>query len=374
MRSISRVEVAAAAEPYISKISILSRLYVQLQTEVFPKLSSYVEQLSPVSDERQDWQREINTAEPKLIALTGASGFIGNVLAQKLLQQGFKVRALTRQKTPQNSPGLEWFVGDLKSTQDWSGFLKGVDIVVHMAAELNNTELMQAINVDGPLRMLDAALNCGVKRWVQLSSVGAYGPVNQGWVSEATPPNPQGVYEQSKTQFDDALVKKLKDSSTEFCIVRPSNVYGPGMRNQSLNQMQRIVKNGWFAFIGPTGGSANYVHVDDVVKAVIKAAMCPAAANQTYVVSDWTTLENMVLAMAQAVNVNQPIFRLPLWLAKMAAYGLYWLPKWPLSPGRVNALSNRSRYNTQKIEKELGWYVSMPVVLGLRQLVAQKKI
>jgi hypothetical protein len=102
--------------------------------------------------------------------------------------------------------------------------------------------------------------------------------------------------------------------------------------------------------------------------------MCPAAANQTYVVSDWTTLENMVLAMAQAVNVNQPIFRLPLWLAKMAAYGLYWLPKWPLSPGRVNALSNRSRYNTQKIEKELGWYVSMPVVLGVRQLVAQKKI
>jgi nucleoside-diphosphate-sugar epimerase len=374
MRCVSRGDVSVAAEPYISKVSILAGLYAQLQAEIFPKLSSYAAQSSPVCNENIKPQSGINAAEVKLIAVTGASGFIGSALVQKLLQQGFKVRALTRQQTMQSSPSLEWFVGDLQTTLDWSGFLQGVDIVVNTAAEINNTALMHAANVDGPLRMLNAASSCGVKRWVQLSSVGAYGPVTHGWVSEDTPTNPQGSYEKTKTLFDEALVKKLKCHTTQqYCIVRPSNVYGPGMRNQSLNQMQCMLKKGWFAFIGAIGASANYVHIDDVVNAVVKGALHPAAANQTYIVSDWTTLENMVLAMAQAVKANQPNLRVPLWLAKFAAHGLCWLPKWPLTPRRVNALSNRSRYSTQKIENELGWHVTMPVVLGVRQLVGQIK-
>lgn len=368
MRGVSRADVSAAAEPHISKASILSSLYAQLQTEIFPKLSSYAEENNAVFNEHQDRQGEVSTADVKLIAVTGASGFIGSALVQKLLHQGFKVRALTRKETHRSMPSLEWFVGDLQTKEDWSDFLQDVDLLIHTAAELNNTALMQAANVDGPLRMLDAALNCGVKRWVQLSSVGAYGSVSQGWVNEGVPSNPKGAYEQTKTLFDEALVTKLQGSSTQYCIVRPSNVYGPGMRNQSLNQMQRMLKKGWFAFIGTMGASANYVHVDDVVNAVVKGALHPAAANQTYIVSDWTTLENMVCAMAQAVKADQPNLRVPLWLAKTAAYSLNWVPKWPLTPSRVNALSNRSRYSTQKIEKELGWHVTIPVVLGVRQL------
>lgn len=373
MRGVSRADVSAVSEPYISKASILTSLYAQLQTEIFPKLSSYAEENNAVFNEHQGRQGEVSTADVKLIAVTGASGFIGSALVQKLLQQGFKVRALTRKETHQSTPSLEWFVGDLQTKEDWSDFLQDVDLLIHTAAELNNTALMQAANVDGPLRMLDAALNCGVKRWVQLSSVGAYGAVSQGWVNEGVPSNPKGAYEQTKTLFDEALVTKLQGSSTQYCIVRPSNVYGPGMRNQSLNQMQRMLKKGWFAFIGTMGASANYVHVDDVVNAVVKGALHPAAANQTYIVSDWTTLENMVCAMAQAVKADQPNLRVPLWLAKTAAYSLNWVPKWPLTPSRVNALSNRSRYSTQKIEKELGWHVTIPVVLGVKQLVGHAK-
>jgi nucleoside-diphosphate-sugar epimerase len=369
VRSMSRADVLVAAEPYIAKDSILSKLYTELQDNIYEKLSSYVAQPGALKGYLSHSHEQCDPAKVKLIAVTGASGFIGNVLVQNLLKQGFKVRALTRQHTKQKLSNLQWYVGDLQTTQDWSCFLQGVDVLIHTAAELNNIDSMQSVNVDGSLRLLHAAISGGVKRWVQISSVGAYGLFRQGWVDESTPTNPKGAYEIYKTQFDDALLRFQKDSAIEYCIIRPSNVFGPGMRNRSLSQMQHMVKKGWFAFVGPTGASANYVYVDDVVNAVAMAAVHPAAANQTYIVSDWTTLENMVFAMAQATNAAQPSLRLPQWIAKMAAYCLYWFPRCPITPSRVRALSNRSRYSTQKIEKELGWKVTVPIVLGVRQLV-----
>jgi nucleoside-diphosphate-sugar epimerase len=373
-RSVSRADVSSAAEPYISKGCILSRLYAQLEMEIFPKLSSYVAQPCAPSNELQGFRMQGRTSSARLVAVTGASGFIGGLLVDKLLQLGFRVRALSRQQTNSSRENLSWVVGDLTSTRDWSGFVDGVDILVHAAAELHRAGAMQAVNFCGSLRLLQEARSAGVKRWVQLSSVGAYGSVSDGWVTEDSPTEPQGAYEVSKTRFDESLVETLKGSTTEYCIVRPSNVYGPGMRNQALSHIQRMLGKGWFAYIGPAGASANYVHVDDVVNAVAKAAVHPAASNQTYIVSDWTTLENMVVAMAQSADAAEPRTWIPLWIAKAAAYGLIFLPKFPLTPSRVRALSNRSRYSTKKIEKELDWNVTVPVVSGVRHLVSHKKM
>lgn len=317
-------------------------------------------------------KRVLVEASRGLVALTGASGFIGKVLLAQLLSAGWKVRVLTRdpQKwTPLAS--VDVFTGDLVETRDWAGFLSGVDVVIHAAAEIRQPGLMMAVNVQGPERLLHAAMATGVRRWVQLSSVGAYGPSVSGVIDENTPEKPEGPYEKTKTHFDQLLRDATKQSRLQVCIVRPSNVYGPGMVNQSLFQLMRMIHRGWFAYMGPAGASANYVHVNDVVSAILLCAALPQAAGKTYNVSDWATIEALVEAMAKGMGVSAPTHRLSLGFMLLLAQSLQWLPRWPLTVGRVRALSGSARYSTQRIEQELGWRASVPVERGMQDILAK---
>ena len=312
---------------------------------------------------------------PRLIALTGASGFVGKVLLAQLLSAGWKVRVLTREpKKWIASESLDVFAGDLVDTLDWSGFLTGVDVLIHAAGEISRSNLMMEVNVQGPQRLLNAAVTSGIRRWVQISSVGAYGTDIVGCVDEASPERPIGCYEKTKTIFDNILRDMSRQSHLQVCIVRPSNVYGAGMVNQSLFQMMYMVRRGWFAYIGPAGASANYVHVNDVVNAVMLCTVSPLATNKTYIVSAWATIESLIESIANQVGVSPPSYRLNLKVIMSFAYLLQWIPRWPLTVSRVRALSGRAWYSTKLIEQDLGWHVSVPLDRGMKYLFPNKEL
>lgn len=306
--------------------------------------------------------------KPRSVFLTGASGFIGLAFLKKLLAEGSCVRVLTRKPSEWPSQrNLQVVEGDLLSQFDWSQLLEGVQVVVHAAAEIKDPELMPFVNVLGPERLLQAAMKAGVKRWIQLSSVGSYGPIWNGLISEDWPDNPSDPYEVSKTRFDELLKQAAQDNGIEICIVRPSNVYGPGMRNQSIQQMLGAIRKNLFVFIGPEGASANYVHVEDLVQALDLCMRHPKAANQTYIVSAWSTMEEMVSGLAAGSGLATPSRRVPLLVATSLARSMEWWPRWPLTLSRVRAMSVRSRYSTIKIERELGWKLTVPVKEGMRE-------
>ena len=302
------------------------------------------------------------------ILVTGASGFIGGAFLKHALSKCLDVRVLTRSPTNWRvQPRVEVVCGDLSRQSDWSDLLDGIEIVVHAAAETNDPVLMPVVNVHGPKRLLDAAVQAGVKRWVQLSSVGSYGAVANGVVRESFPVNPSNPYEISKTNFDEILQKAAQNHKIEVCLVRPSNVYGPGMRNQSLKQMLNAIQKNVFAFIGPEGASANYVHVHDVVQALDLCLDHPKAANQTFIISAWATMEEMVRGLAAGAGLNPPSRRIPLTLATWLAITMQFWPSWPLTLSRVQAMTLRSFYSTEKIEKELGWKLTVPIMDGMQE-------
>lgn len=302
------------------------------------------------------------------IFLTGASGLIGNEVLKNITKMGYKVRALTRKiKNPILEEFCEVQKGDLADECNWIQMLQGVDVVIHAAAEIRDQRLMKSVNFEGSLRLLNAAIEVGVRRWIQVSSVGAYGRVHSGVVDELWNDNPKGIYEKTKSDFDLALVAASKRSCLEVCIVRPSNVYGPSMRNQSLQQMLNAIHTGLFAFIGPMGASANYVHVKDVVRALYLCINHPNAANKIYIISAWATMEEMVNGLSTGAGLPAPVRRIPLHLATWLASAMQWWPWWPLTVSRVQALSLRSRYSTKKIENELGWKLTVPVKEGMQQ-------
>ena len=139
------------------------------------------------------------------------------------------------------------------------------------------------------------------------------------------------------------------------------------MRNQSIQQMLSAIQKGLFAFIGPKGASANYVHVNDVVQALQLCICNDRAANQVYIISAWATMEDMAAGLAHGLGLNPPVKRIPLQLAHALATLMQSWSKWPLTKSRVQAMSSHSRYNTKKIERELGWKLTVPVKEGMQQ-------
>lgn len=304
-----------------------------------------------------------------LIFLTGASGFIGSQFLRLVLKRGYQVKVLSRNPGQwANNTSVEVYEGDLSREINWTRALKGVSVIVNMAAEIRDKNIMQSVNFDGSFRLLNAAIDAGVHRWVQLSSVGAYGTVQEGMVDEHWHDCPVGLYEKTKSDFDLALIEASKSSHLEVCIVRPTNVYGPSMSNQSIQQMLNAIQKNLFAFIGPKGASANYVHVQDVVTALDLCVRHPQAANQTYIVSAWSTIEELASGLAIGVGLNPPSRRIPLRVATLIARMMQWWSRWPLTLSRVQAMSLRSRYSTEKIEKELGWKLTVPVKEGMREI------
>lgn len=302
------------------------------------------------------------------VAVTGGRGFIGSTLIEALIRRGDQMRMLSRREDLESRIGVDCFVGDLTNADtDLPAFLDNVEILYHCAGEINNSVLMHELHVQGTARLIRAAQG-RIRRWVQLSSVGAYGPVRSGTVTENSQEAPDGDYEITKTEADRLVCAAAADGGFEMVILRPSIVYGPAMTNQSLYQMIGAIARGWFAFIGQPGASANYVHVDNVVQALLLCGEHPNAAGRRYNVSDYATIEDMVSWIAGALGRPVPKMRLPLVAARWIADFGRFVPGIPLTEGRVNALTNFARYADERIRRDLGYRPEIGLQQGFEQM------
>jgi nucleoside-diphosphate-sugar epimerase len=305
------------------------------------------------------------------VAVTGGRGFIGARLITRLVAEGIEVRVLGRRKPPERAAGVEFIEGDLTLPHgDLIRFLDGMDVVYHCAAEIRDESRMRAVNVLGTKRLIDAARG-RVGRWVQLSSVGAYGPVSEGVVTEDQSEAPDGEYECTKTEADKLIRAAVAEGAFPAVLLRPSNVYGPTMRNRSLFQLIRAIDRGMFFFIGRPGASANYIHVDNVVEALVRSATASSLRQNAsvYIVSDHRSLEEFVGTIAAHLGHSVPRTRIPAWLARGVAYGAGWIPGFPLTTSRIHVLTNRAVYSTRRIEADLGYAPVISMEEGLRQMV-----
>jgi len=301
------------------------------------------------------------------IAITGGTGFIGRHLLARHVALGDRVRYLTRKEPAEAIPGAEAFIGDLSAPETLRGFVQGADVLYHCAAELRDAAAMEKTNVTGTANLLRAATG-EVGRWVQLSSTGVYGAVRHGVVREDADIRPGNAYERSKAAAD-ALV--LAAAEKLSCVLlRPSNVYGADMPNQSLFQLIRMIDKGLFFFIGPPGAMANYVHVENVVDALLACANATLPANgRAYIVSDHRLLEAFAGIITAHLGKPAPCMRLPEMPVRALAAACGWLPGVPLKTSRIDALTNRTVYCTDRIEAELGFSNLVSMEAGLAELV-----
>ena len=305
------------------------------------------------------------------VAVTGASGFVGRLLVTQLIARGDTVRVLTRDRTRVNHlpPSVEVYVGDLASGADVpAAFVDGSDVIYHCAGETNRPAAMRLVHIEGTRALVKAAAN-RVRHWVQLSSVGVYGPVRDGIVDENHALAPRGEYEVTKAESEQ-LVRLSADEGAFSCtVLRPSIVFGPGMPNRSLYQLISMVAGGMFFFIGQPGASANYIFVDNVVDALLACGTAVQAKGKVYNLSDYRTMEEFVGGISTSLRKTEPRLRLPEQPVRLLARFFGKFPGFPLTESRVNALTSRSRYSTNRIETEFGYSHRVSMEDGLRRLV-----
>ena len=310
-----------------------------------------------------------------IVAITGGSGFIGHKLVMRHLEQGDEVRVLSRR--PLEKLGLpdsiRCYYGDLGDSADLLSFVDNADVLYHCAGEIKDTTKMEALHVDGTARLINVATG-RIGRWVQLSSTGAYGQRREGIVTEETSLNPCGIYEVTKVQSDHLVTDAANKGAFNHVILRPSIVFGDTMSNRSLFSLIRSIQEGWFFFIGYPNASANYIHVDNVVNALLLCGSVAQANGQVYNLSDYRSLEDFVKIITDSLGCKKPYIRIPELPVRLLIKLLAWIPGMPLTDSRINALTNHTVYENTKIEHDLDYKHVISMEDGLTKLITYRQL
>jgi len=263
------------------------------------------------------------------LLVTGATGFIGARLAVMARDAGYEVVATGAINSPVERErsetlarsGIEVVVGSLLAEDLAPAVTRGCDGAVHLAAAQHEAHLddehFRRVNVEGTTRLLQAAAEAGVRRFVYGSTIGIYGGCTGARLDEASPPDPGNVYTRTKLQAE--VVVRGCERIPERTVMRIAETYGPG--DLRLLKLFRAIKRGRFLMIGPGRNRHALVHVDDVCRGLLLGVARPEAAGETFVLSagnDLSTHE-MVDAVAAAVGRRVPRLGLPLWPFMVAA-------------------------------------------------------
>ena len=326
------------------------------------------------------------------ILVTGANGFVGRVLCDSLLQHGHNVRGAVRSNDVNlNSKTLRVLVGEINSLTDWSAALAGVDVVIHLAArvhvmhETSSDPLSEfrLTNVQGTEHLARSAAAYGVKRLVFVSSIKVNGestfpvavsalekippgPPFTKWgtlrpiFSEKDEANPQDPYGVSKWEAEQALHRVAQKTGLEVVIVRPPLVYGAGVKG-NFAQMLKVLSMDFPLPLASVSNLRSLVYIGNFVDALWTCATHPAAAQQTYLVSDGADVStpDLLYQLGAAMGHPAKLLRFPPPLLKIAGKMLG-------KADQVDRLLGSLQVDSSKIRRELDWSPPYTLQQGLR--------
>lgn len=310
-----------------------------------------------------------------MILVTGASGFVGMALCKNLLKHS-SFRILVRDKFKIDFyENIEIFEGSLSANQDWSSSLSGVSAVVHCAARVHvmNEDAkdplleFRRINVDGTLNLARQASKAGVRRFVFISSIKVNGEctdLGHPFTADQIPV-PSDPYGVSKYEAEMRLRALSEETGMEIVIIRSPLVYGPGVKANFLSMMNWLQRGIPLPLGGVTKNRRSFIFIDNLVSMIVACIDHPAAANQTFLVSDDEDLSTAGLLDRMALALGRPskLIGVPV---PLVAFGARLVGRADIAQRLCGSLE----VDIKKNKDLLGWLPPVSVDEGLRQTAA----
>ena len=310
------------------------------------------------------------------LLVTGGTGFVGGaVLHRAASDSSIELRAAIRRDAAGLPAGVETVpVGDLGEGIDWSHAVYGVDAIVHAAARVHVMDddavdplaEFRAVNVAGTIHLAREAARADVRRFVFVSSIKVNGeqtaPDRPFTAHDSpTPADPYGV---SKLEAEQGLRVVARETGLEVVIIRPVLVYGPGVR-ANFRAMMRWIHRGIPLPLGAIHNRRSLVALDNLVDLAVRTLTHPAAANQTFLVSDGEDLSTTELLRRTAAAMGKRARLIPVPSSLLATAARV------AGKGNVaNRLLGSLTVDIAKTRELIGWSPPMNVDRALEMTVA----
>lgn len=307
------------------------------------------------------------------LLVTGANGFVGHPLCMEMSQRQYSVRAAARSFCNFDLPEervSRVLVPDINDDTNWSCALMGIDAVVHLAARVhvmqdhsvNPLAEFRQTNVAGTEHLARAAAASGVKRFVYVSSIKVNGESTRRdeMLVESDKACPQDPYGTSKWEAEQALHRVAKETGLEIVIVRPPLVYGPNVKGNFF-QMLKVVRKRVPLPLAAVDNLRSLIYVGNLVDVLILCATHPAAAGQTYLVSDDedVSTSDLLRELGKVMGCPARLLRCPPILLKLGG-SLFGKSE------QIERLLGSLRVDSGKIRRELGWMPPYSLLHGLK--------
>lgn len=324
------------------------------------------------------------------VLITGSTGYIGHELALELADMGYSVNALVRDINSTKIPvhkNINPYQGDICDPSSIRKAIFDCGCVFHLAAftdiKSRNISKFHQINVEGTENLLKEAKTSGVKKFILSSSLSVFGPALYHVPITETQPRLHSIdndYELTKIMAEE-LTMKYANSGMSCSILNISRVYGPGMKTYS-NGVNKIIKKimNDRILITPSKleSEANYVFIDDVIKAEI-AAMHHSENGEKYIVGGenadykklFSTIKHVSNSRIRIFQINYNLLRslIGVYSGFSQLIGLKTL----VTPGVLDSLFTNRSASTKKAEEVLKYNVT-PLKTGIERTVEHLKL
>tara|TARA_B000000475_G_scaffold213695_1_gene175855 strand:- start:1966 stop:2946 length:981 start_codon:yes stop_codon:yes gene_type:complete len=312
----------------------------------------------------------MNKQAIKKVLITGANGFIGGTLMRYYQNQGQDVIGVDLVGN-----GADILEGDISQPHTISHLLKECDVIVHTAALVSNAMQdsdMWRVNVLATRNLITAAKEHKVRRFVQISSVVAYGNSAEGELDENQPVHADGgSYVLTKLASEHVVLSEQANDDIEIVILRPGDAYGPGSRPWIITPLEAISKN---QFMLPEKGEGFFrpIYIDDLVRGIATATSHPDAAGEIFNLSceGYMLTKDYFAPHYEWLQKKGPMLvstKLALRISSIASTMANLMGNLnEASPSTVMQLSTKSWFSIKKAEHILGWRPEVSFEEGMK--------
>jgi nucleoside-diphosphate-sugar epimerase len=291
------------------------------------------------------------------VLVTGGSGYFGQILVDRAVAQGDRVRIFDVNPPAESTDSVEYMQGDVRDRAAIRAACDGVDVVLHNVAQVplaRDRDLFWSVNVVGTADLLVAARDAGVAKVVHTSSSAVFGIPDSNPVTEETPCRPLEAYGRAKLEAE-LLCRDAVRAGLDVTIIRPRTILGHG-RLGIMAVLFDFVADGAPVFVlGGGGNRYQFVHASDLADACLRAADRQGPAVYNIGATEFGTMRETLQTLVDHAGTGSRVRSLPVGPARLAMRALTGLRQAPFAPYHWLLYGESLWFDTTRARTDLGW-------------------